>query len=60
MALLSCVLAAGLLVLAGWHLVFPAGVAIIALAVGVLARRHPRPDRRPDPGEAASAAPDPG
>jgi amino acid efflux transporter len=58
MALLSCVLAAGLLLLAGWHLVFPAGVAVIALAVGVLARRHPRPD--PDPGEAASTAPDPG
>jgi amino acid efflux transporter len=38
MALLSCVLAAGLLVLAGWHLVFPAGVALVALAVGVVQR----------------------
>jgi len=36
MALLSCVLAAGLLLLAGWHLLFPAGVAVVALAVGVL------------------------
>ncbi|RDV44355.1 amino acid permease-associated protein [Leifsonia sp. ku-ls] len=38
MALLSCALAAGLLVLAGWHLVFPAGVALVALAVGVVQR----------------------
>ncbi|WP_244528128.1 MULTISPECIES: amino acid permease [unclassified Leifsonia] len=58
MALLSCVLAAGLLLLAGWHLVFPAGVAVIALAVGVLARRRPRPDAQPR--GAASTAPDPG
>lgn len=38
MALLSCVLAAGLLVLAGWHLVFPAAVALVALAVGATQR----------------------
>ncbi|WP_285114040.1 amino acid permease [Leifsonia sp. fls2-241-R2A-40a] len=42
MALISCVLAAGLLVLAAWHLVFPAGVAVIALVVGVIARRTRR------------------
>jgi len=30
------VLAAGLLLLAGWHLLFPAAVAVVALAVGVL------------------------
>ncbi|ANF32742.1 amino acid permease-associated protein [Leifsonia xyli] len=42
MALLSCVLAAGLLILAGWHLVFPAGVAVVALAVGLVARRTRR------------------
>lgn len=47
MALLSCVLAAGLLVLAGWHLVFPAGVAVVALLVGVVSRRTRR--SAPDP-----------
>ncbi|MGO4595249.1 APC family permease [Leifsonia sp. 2TAF2] len=46
MALISCVLAAGLLVLAGWHLVFPAGVALIALVVGVIARRTTRGTQR--------------
>lgn len=39
MALLSCILAAGLLALAGWHLVFPAGVAAVAVVVGVVGRR---------------------
>lgn len=38
MAVLSCVFAAGLLLLAGWHLVFPAGVAVVAVLVGVLSR----------------------
>ncbi|MGO4536655.1 APC family permease [Leifsonia sp. 2MCAF36] len=38
MALLSCVLAGGLLLLAGWHLAFPAAVAVLALGVGALAR----------------------
>ncbi|MFF2050102.1 APC family permease [Leifsonia sp. NPDC058194] len=48
MAVLSCVFAAGLLVLAGWHLVFPAGVAIVAVVVGALASRSRRaaPARR--------------
>jgi amino acid efflux transporter len=42
MALSSCVLAAGLLLLAGWHLVFPAGFALVALGVGAVsgARRR--------------------
>ena len=34
MALLSCVFAAGLLLLAGWHLVFPAVLAVVAVLVG--------------------------
>lgn len=46
MALLSCVLAAGLLVLAGWHLVFPAGVALVALGVGALQRSRDDARRR--------------
>jgi amino acid efflux transporter len=45
MAVLSCVFAAGLLALAGWHLVFPAGIAVIAVVVGAFARR-------PSPGPA--------
>ena len=44
MAVLSCVFAAGLLALAGWHLVFPAGIAVIAVVVGAFARRR-RPRR---------------
>lgn len=44
MAVLSCVFAAGLLALAGWHLVFPAAIALIAVVVGAFARRRrPRP-----------------
>ncbi|MBB2968396.1 APC family permease [Leifsonia aquatica] len=42
MAVLSCLFAAGLLVLAGWHLVFPAGVAVVAVLVGVVAQRSRR------------------
>ena len=42
MAVLSCVFAAGLLVLAGWHLVFPVGIAVIAVLVGVVARWRSR------------------
>ncbi|MGH1523825.1 APC family permease [Leifsonia sp. L25] len=42
MAVLSVVFAAGLLVLAGWHLVFPAGIALIATLVGVLGRWRSR------------------
>ena len=34
MALLSCVFATGLLLLAGWHLVFPAVLAVVAVLVG--------------------------
>ncbi|WP_241703972.1 APC family permease [Leifsonia shinshuensis] len=44
MAVLSCVFAAGLLALAGWHLVFPAAIAAIAVVVGAFARRR-RPVR---------------
>jgi amino acid efflux transporter len=40
MAVLSCLFAAGLLVLAGWHLVFPAGIAVVAVLVGAFARRR--------------------
>lgn len=42
MAVLSCIFAAGLLLLAGWHLVFPAGIAVIAVVVGAFARRRRR------------------
>jgi amino acid efflux transporter len=42
MAVLSCVFAAGLLVLAGWHLVFPVGIAIVAALVGLVVRRRRR------------------
>ena len=42
MAVLSCVFAAGLLVLAGWHLVFPVGIAVVAVLVGVAARWRTR------------------
>ncbi|WP_158862427.1 APC family permease [Leifsonia sp. AG29] len=46
MAVLSTVFAAGLLLLAGWHLVFPAAIAGVAVAVGlVLARPRRRPAR---------------
>ncbi|WP_348786649.1 amino acid permease [Leifsonia sp. NPDC080035] len=34
MAVLSCVFAAGLLLLAGWHLVFPLALAVVAVVVG--------------------------
>ena len=47
MALISCVLAAGLLVLAGWHLVFPAVAAVVALGVGALSRSRRRRSGRP-------------
>ena len=46
MALLSCILAAGLLILAGWHLVFPAAAAVVALGVGVLTLIGRRPSRK--------------
>lgn len=39
MVVLSCVFAAGLLLLAGWHLVYPAAVALVAVLVGVVSRR---------------------
>ncbi|GIT80830.1 amino acid permease [Leifsonia sp. LS1] len=45
MAVLSCVFAAGLLLLAGWHLVFPAGVALVAVLVGLLSARAARARR---------------
>ncbi|GAA1449228.1 APC family permease [Leifsonia poae] len=38
MALLSCVFAAGLLVLAGWHLIAPIALALVAVLVGLIAR----------------------
>jgi amino acid efflux transporter len=40
MSVASCVFAAGLLVLAGWHLVFPVGIAIVAVLVGLMVRRR--------------------
>lgn len=43
MSLASCVFAAGLLLLAGWHLVFPLALAVAALLIRP--RSHPR--RRP-------------
>ena len=42
MALVSVVLTAGLLVLAGWHLVVPALLALVAVAVTVIRRFHVR------------------
>jgi amino acid efflux transporter len=39
MAVISVVLVAGLLVLAGWHLVVPAGLAVAAVVVGLIRRR---------------------
>lgn len=43
MAVLSVVLMAGLLVLTGWHLVVPAALALVAVAVTVIQRiRHAR------------------
>ncbi|WP_431279528.1 APC family permease [Leifsonia poae] len=43
MSVLSCIFAAGLLVLAGWHLVFPVGIAIVAVLVGLMVRRRQTP-----------------
>jgi amino acid efflux transporter len=40
MSAASCLFAAGLLVLAGWHLVFPVGIAIVAVLVGLVVRRR--------------------
>jgi amino acid efflux transporter len=39
MAVISVVLVAGLLVLAGWHLIVPAALAIVALLVALYKRR---------------------
>ncbi|MFF1574328.1 APC family permease [Leifsonia sp. NPDC058292] len=44
MAVAACVFAAGLLVLAGWHILFPFGVGVIAVLVGLVVRR-----KRPSP-----------
>jgi amino acid efflux transporter len=40
MSVASCLFAAGLLALAGWHLVFPVGIAIVAVLVGLVVRRR--------------------
>jgi amino acid efflux transporter len=40
MAVISVVLVAGLLVLAGWHLIVPAALALIAVMVTVVKRRR--------------------
>jgi amino acid efflux transporter len=40
MAVTSVILVAGLLVLAGWHLVVPAGLAVVAVLVAVYQRRN--------------------
>lgn len=42
MSLASCVFAAGLLILAGWHLIFPAAIAMVAVLVGWILRRRAR------------------
>jgi amino acid efflux transporter len=42
MALVSVILCAGLVVLAGWHLVLPAGFALIAIAVTLVRRLSAR------------------
>jgi amino acid efflux transporter len=42
MAVISVVLVAGLLVLAGWHLIVPAALALVALAVSLVRRRSIR------------------
>ncbi|MEZ5190325.1 MAG: amino acid permease [Schumannella sp.] len=42
MALVSVILCAGLVVLAGWHLVLPAGFAVVAIAVTVIRRMRAR------------------
>ena len=55
MAVASCVFAAGLLALAGWHLVFPVGIAAVAIAVGVILRRR-RGARAPRADAVAEAA----
>ncbi len=59
MALISCVLAAGLLLLAGWHLAFPAGAAVVALLVGVVAKRRRRRRSRDGAVEASEPRPRP-
>lgn len=43
MAVISVVLMAGLLVLTGWHLVVPAALALVAIAVTVIRRIRGRP-----------------
>jgi amino acid efflux transporter len=40
MAVISVVLVAGLLVLAGWHLVVPAALALVAIGVTIYKRRQ--------------------
>jgi amino acid efflux transporter len=40
MSLASCVFATGLLLLAGWHLVFPVGIAVVAMLVTLVLRRR--------------------
>ena len=42
MAVVSVVLAAGLLVLAGWHLIVPAILALVAVAVTVVRKVRAR------------------
>jgi amino acid efflux transporter len=49
MALLSIVLMAGLLILTGWHLVVPAALALVAIAVTVIRKiRNRARDRGAD------------
>jgi amino acid efflux transporter len=42
MAVLSCALVVGLLALAGTNLLYPAGMAVAAILVGVIVRRRRR------------------
>jgi amino acid efflux transporter len=46
MAVISVVLVAGLLLLAGWHLVVPAALALVAIGVTVYKRRGSNPRRQ--------------
>ena len=44
-AVVACVLSLGLAALAGWHLVVPLGLAVVAVAVGALRRARVPPAR---------------
>jgi amino acid efflux transporter len=62
MSLASCVFATGLLLLAGWHLVFPVGIAVVAMMVTLVLRwrAYARPAHSANPSEGSSAQADAG